>query len=261
MVRCGPGWVEMGGMFTGLVEETGTVEALRRSAGASRLIVRAGRLAAECRVGESVAVNGCCLTVATAPGDGTLEFDLLEETLRRTNLGNEPALVNLERALAANGRLGGHFVQGHVDCTAAVRGWERAGEDYRLDIELPRDFAKYVVEKGSISVDGISLTVAEVGEESFAVWIIPHTREQTNLREVQAGGRVESRVRSAGEICRADLRAMRGFIRIRQRTNPSSGGDWRHARIATLRRGGQADFIGGERRGCCRVRARGFWRD
>jgi riboflavin synthase len=110
-------------------------------------------------------------------------FDLLEETLRRTNLGGlgEDDLVNLERALRADGRLGGHFVQGHVDCVAAVRAWEPVGLDYRLEIVLPREFAKYVVAKGSIAVDGISLTVAELGEESFVVWVIPHTRERTNL--------------------------------------------------------------------------------
>jgi len=177
-------------MFTGLVEETGVVEALHRRQGASRLIVAAERLAPECRAGESVAVNGCCLTVAAPPEGGRLEFDLLEETLRRTNLGRGGPLVNLERALRVDGRLGGHFVQGHVDCTAAVRAWEAAGEDYRLEIELPREFARYVVEKGSIAVDGISLTVAAVGGESFTTWIIPHTRERTNLREAAAGGLV-----------------------------------------------------------------------
>jgi len=169
-------------MFTGLVEETGTLEALRRTQEATRLVMRAGSLVAQCREGERIAVNGCCLTVAAAV-DGRLEFDLLEETLRRTNLGGlEPgALVNLERALRADGRLGGHFVQGHVDCVAGVRGWEAVGLDYRLEVELPEEFAQYVVEKGSIAVDGISLTVGELREESFVVWIIPHTRERTNL--------------------------------------------------------------------------------
>jgi len=179
-------------MFTGLVEETGVVEAFQRREGASRLVLRAGALARECAPGESVAVNGCCLTVAQPPADGRLEFDLLEETVRRTNLGRLEAgsRVNLERALPANGRLGGHFVQGHVDCVAAVRAWAPAGLDYRLEIELPRDFAQYVVEKGSIAVDGISLTVAELTEESFTAWIIPHTRENTNLSRARAGGAV-----------------------------------------------------------------------
>jgi riboflavin synthase len=179
-------------MFTGLVEETGVIEAFHRKEGASRLVLRAGRLGAECTEGESVAVNGCCLTVATPPADGLLEFDLLEETLRRTNLGRLEvgSMVNLERALAANGRLGGHFVQGHVDCVAAVRACEPVGLDYRLEIELPGEFARYIVQKGSIAVDGISLTVAEVKKESFVVWIIPHTRERTNLAEGRAGALV-----------------------------------------------------------------------
>jgi riboflavin synthase len=178
-------------MFTGLVEATGIAQALHRregAPGASRLILLAEGLGAGCREGESIAVNGCCLTLATPPAQGRLEFDLLEETLRRTNLGRlEPgALVNLERALPADGRLGGHFVQGHVDCAAAVRAWEPVGLDYRLEIELPRAFARYLVEKGSIAVDGISLTVAELKEESFTTWIIPHTREVTNLRAQKA---------------------------------------------------------------------------
>ena len=165
---------------------------LHRREGASRLILRAARLAAECREGESIAVNGCCLTVAGAPADGRLEFDLLEETLRRTNLGRLEAggTVNLERALPADGRLGGHFVQGHVDCMAVVRAWEPVGLDYRLEIELPREFARYVVEKGSIAVDGISLTVAELKEETFAAWIIPTARERTNLSGASAGALV-----------------------------------------------------------------------
>ena len=181
--------VESGGMFTGLVEETGTAMELHRRHGASRLIVQATRLATECREGESIAVNGCCLTVAEPPADGRLEFDLLEETLRRTNLGRLETgwPVNLERALSADGRLGGHFVQGHVDCMAAVRAWEPVGLDYRLEIELPREFARYVVEKGSIAVDGISLTVAELKEETLTVWIIPNTRKRTNLSGASAG--------------------------------------------------------------------------
>lgn len=170
-----------------MVEEMGMVEEFRRREGASRLIVRAG-MAGECTVGESVAVNGCCLTVA-ARGTGRMEFDLLEETLRRTNLGGVEVggVVNLERALRVDGRLGGHFVQGHVDCVSAVTGYVAAGMDYRLTVELPERYARYVVEKGSIAVNGISLTVAEMGEGRMTMWIIPHTREVTNLRGVKVG--------------------------------------------------------------------------
>jgi riboflavin synthase len=179
-------------MFTGLVEETGVVEAFHRRRGASRLVLKAGPLTEEAAPGGSIAVNGCCLTLAAEPAKGRLEFDLLEETLRRTNLGQlQPgAPVNLERALPANGRLGGHFVQGHVDCVAPVLAWAPVGEDYRLEIGLPESFARYVVEKGSIAVDGISLTVAELKEESFTIWIIPHTRAATNLCATGAGSRV-----------------------------------------------------------------------
>ena len=173
-----------------MVEETGALVALNRRQGASRLVLQAARLGVECQEGESIAVNGCCLTVAEPPAEGLLAFDLLEETLRRTNLGRLEAgsPVNLERALPANGRLGGHFVQGHIDCVAAIRGWEPVGLDYRLEIELPKEFAQYVVGKGSIAVDGISLTVSEYTEESFTVWIIPHTREVTNLGAAKLAG-------------------------------------------------------------------------
>ncbi len=181
--------MESGAMFTGLVEQTGSVEALDLRQGASRLVLRAGTLADGCTEGESIAVNGCCLTLANKPANGRLAFDLLEETLRRTNLGRmEPGSpVNLERALRADGRLGGHFVQGHIDCVAAITAWEPVGLDYRLEIELPKEFARYVVEKGSIAVDGISLTVAELKEQRFTIWIIPHTREGTNLSAASAG--------------------------------------------------------------------------
>jgi len=179
-------------MFTGLVEATGAVEALHRGQGASRLILRAEGLAPDCLPGESIAVNGCCLTVAAPPAAGCMEFHLLDETLRRTNLGRlEPgAPVNLERALPAQGRLGGHFVQGHIDCAAPILAWEPSGLDYRLEIALPPAFARYMVEKGSIAVDGISLTVAALNENSFTIWIIPATREATNLRATRPGALV-----------------------------------------------------------------------
>lgn len=169
-------------MFTGLIEETGRVVEVSSDGAPKRLHVAAARLAGKTELGESVAVNGCCLTVARRQ-DGELTFDLLEETLRRTNLKTlrPGGLVNLERALAADGRLGGHFVQGHVDCTARILAVEENGADLRIEMELPPEFAHYVAAKGSVAVDGISLTVAEVSHESFAVWIIPHTRMQTNL--------------------------------------------------------------------------------
>lgn len=178
-------------MFTGLVEEVGRVRWIRATDHGIQLEIAAPSVATEARTGESVAVNGCCLTVTAHRGD-QFTFDLLDETLNRTNLRQlrPDMLVNLERPLAAGGRLGGHFVQGHIDCAAAILSYEMAGKDHRLEIALPREFAHYVARKGSIAVNGISLTVADVGPGSFAVWIIPHTRRATNLQLAEAGQQV-----------------------------------------------------------------------
>jgi riboflavin synthase len=175
-------------MFTGLIEEVGTVLTMERNTQGARLEIAASGLSGKAQIGESIAVNGCCLTVCLRR-DSHLVFDLLEETLQRTNLRTlrRDDFVNLERALLADGRLGGHFVQGHVDCNARILSFDETGADWRLSVELPAEFAKYVVEKGSIAVNGISLTVAEVSEKSFAVWIIPHTKAQTNLALARPG--------------------------------------------------------------------------
>ena len=175
-------------MFTGLVEETGDLVSLDRSATGARLTLRAPLVSGDARIGDSIAINGCCLTVVARDGE-KLGFDLLSETLARTNLGalQTGAPVNLERALAANARLGGHFVQGHIDCTAEVLALEAHGADHRLEIALPAEFAHLVAFKGSIAVDGISLTVAEVRDASFVLWIIPHTLKQTNLSARRTG--------------------------------------------------------------------------
>jgi riboflavin synthase len=178
-------------MFTGLIEEVGTVIALPTDGAATRLEIEALQLVQKVRVGDSVAVNGCCLTVAFHRGSA-LTFDVLQESLRRTNLGNlEPGNpVNLERAVTAGAHLGGHFVQGHIDCAVPVLALEKIGRDLRVQVELPPEFAQYVAYKGSIAVNGISLTVAEVLEKSFAVWIIPHTKAQTNLATTKCGDSV-----------------------------------------------------------------------
>ena len=176
-------------MFTGLIEEAGRVAWLRRSSERGvQLQVNAPLIANNAHTGDSISVNGCCLTV-TGHRQDTITFDLLQETLDRTNLRllRPDATVNLERALAADGRLGGHFVQGHVDCTAGVVSFEERGDDFRHELETPDDFSHYLAFKGSIAVNGISLTVAEVLDRSFAVWIIPHTRKVTNLRATQNG--------------------------------------------------------------------------
>ena len=160
---------------------------IRMSDRGTQLQLTAPKLAPTVRVGDSIAVNGCCLTVSTQR-DEQLTFDLLEETLDRTNLKQlrRDSPVNLERALAAGAPVGGHFVQGHVDCRAKVISFERTGDDYRLEIELPADFAHYAAYKGSVAINGISLTIAELLEKSFAVWIIPHTKRHTNLDKIEA---------------------------------------------------------------------------
>jgi riboflavin synthase len=175
-------------MFTGLIEEVGNVTALGASKNGYQLKIAAARIGKKIRRGDSLAVNGCCLTLNSRRGD-ELIFDLLEETVARTNLKNlqRKQPVNLERAVAASERLGGHFVQGHIDCVAPVITYQQTGADFRLEIELPKTFAHYVASKGSIAVNGISLTVADVLAKSFVVWIIPYTRTHTNLDRVQAG--------------------------------------------------------------------------
>ncbi|HEV3410103.1 MAG TPA: riboflavin synthase [Chthoniobacterales bacterium] len=175
-------------MFTGLIEEVATVLWIRASERGTQLQIAAPGISEELRKGDSVAVNGCCLTVTSLRGE-QLTFDLLEETLDRTNLRHlrRDSLVNLERSLTLSDRLGGHFVQGHVDCAVPVISFEESQRDARLEIQLPPEFAHYVAYKGSIAVNGISLTVAEVLPESFAVWIIPHTRRHTNLSAASAG--------------------------------------------------------------------------
>jgi riboflavin synthase len=176
------------GVFTGLIEEVGRVLWLRLTERGTQLQLTAPKLAPAVAVGDSVAVNGCCLTVSAHRGE-QVTFDLLEETLERTNLKRlrRDSAVNLERALAAGAPLGGHFVQGHIDCSAKVISFERTGEDYRLKVELPPDFAHYAAYKGSVAINGISLTVAELLEKSFVVWIIPHTKRHTNIDNIETG--------------------------------------------------------------------------
>jgi riboflavin synthase len=173
-------------MFTGLIEEIGNVHRIGATDCGMQLEVTAAMTAADLSEGDSVAVNGCCLT-ATTIHNGNLTFDLLEETLARTNLRllRPRSPVNLERALAATGRLGGHFVQGHIDATARVLSSVAREADHRIEVELTAGFARYVVSRGSVALNGVSLTIAEVLPTSFVVWIIPHTRRQTNFETLQ----------------------------------------------------------------------------
>ena len=182
-------------MFTGIVEEAGVVEKITPEKKSIELTVRAVICGRGVKVGDSVAVNGCCLTAVKVSVRGRaklIQFDLLQESWRRTNFQfTKPgSLVNLERSLRANGELGGHFVTGHVDGLGKIIRWERAGKDHVLDIAAPADVMRYLVFKGSIAVDGISLTVADVQKKSFRIWIIPHTYEVTALRERKVGDAV-----------------------------------------------------------------------
>jgi len=182
-------------MFTGIVEETGAIEQIRPGPESIEVIVRMRACGRGLKVGDSLAINGCCLTVVKLRSRGKWKlarFDLLKETWLRTNLqfAAVGALVNLERPLRADGKLDGHFVTGHIDGVGRITRWEKTGQDYVLDISAPPAVMRYVVLKGSIAIDGISLTVAGVQKKSFRVWIIPHTYEVTALRERKKGDAV-----------------------------------------------------------------------
>jgi len=183
-------------MFTGIVEETGSVEAIKTSGKSIQLTVRMNLCGRGLKVGGSLAVNGCCLTAVKIATHGRHKracFDLLKETWQRTNLqfARPGSLVNLERPLRTDGHLGGHFVTGHIDGLGTVTRWERLGQDHVLDIAAPPEVMRYIVQKGSVAVDGISLTVAGVQQKGFRIWIIPHTYEVTALRERKVGDAVD----------------------------------------------------------------------
>src|SRR5580704_9315265 len=194
-------------MFTGIVEETGIVERIKPSAKSIELTVRTKVCGRGLKIGDSLAVNGCCLTVvklAPRAGGKSVRMDLLKETWERTNLQftRRGSLVNLERSLKVGARLGGHFVMGHIDGTGKITRWERAGSDHVLEISAPPEVMRYLVFKGSVTVDGISLTVAQVGRKSFRVWIIPHTYEVTALRERKVGAAVNLEADILGKYVR-----------------------------------------------------------
>ncbi len=182
-------------MFTGIIEETGVVEAIEPKSGSFQLTIRIRKTGEDIKIGDSLAVNGCCLTVVRIDPKGNdkiVQFDLLEETWGVTNLQYciSGSLVNLERSLEAGGRLGGHFVTGHIDGVGKIAQWEQKGEDRKIKIFASNKVMRYVVHKGSIAIDGISLTVAEVEKEHFSVWIIPHTFELTAIKERSLGDAV-----------------------------------------------------------------------
>ncbi|MDA7868196.1 riboflavin synthase [Akkermansiaceae bacterium] len=176
-------------MFTGLVEATGTVVSLIEKGEQATLILDIP-FADELALGDSVATNGCCLTVASL--DDKVSFDLLAQTLKVTSLGGlqQGRHVNLERALAVGDRLGGHFVQGHVDDTGTITDLSPMGQDYRLEVALPESVHSLCIDKGSLCIDGISLTIAELTAGSAVFWITPHTLQATHLGEASVGQKV-----------------------------------------------------------------------
>ena len=175
-------------MFTGIIEEVGEIAEIADSGGFRTVRVGARRILDGIQAGASISVNGVCLTARTIHNDG-FTADLSHETLERTSLKvlATGSLANLERPMRADGRFDGHIVQGHVDGVGRIRAFTRKGDDYRLEVEFPESALRYIVEKGSISVDGISLTIARVKPYVFEVAIIPHTFDNTNLQRAQAG--------------------------------------------------------------------------
>jgi riboflavin synthase len=193
-------------MFTGIIEALGTVASIESAGELARLAIDAPEIARDVRVGESVAVNGCCLTVVAAES-GCLHFDVIQESLLRTSLGDLAAgsPVNLERAMRLDGRLDGHIVQGHVDGTGRVERVERDGDDVRLYVACGREITDNLVEKGSVAIDGVSLTVVGVSETGFDVALIPHTLEVTNLGVAKVGDRVNLEADVLGKYVKSYL--------------------------------------------------------
>jgi riboflavin synthase len=175
-------------VFSGIVRELGVVVAAEEAGGGRVLVVRAPETAARTGVGDSVSINGCCLT-ATEIADATITFHAVPETIARSTLGSlaPHARVNVEPALRAGEELGGHYVQGHVDAAGRIQSVEAEGEGLRVFVEAPADLLRYCVEKGSITVDGVSLTVAELADDAFAVALVPHTLAATTLSALQPG--------------------------------------------------------------------------
>ncbi len=245
-------------MFTGIVESVGKVAGIERQGESVRLTVAAGSVAEDAGLGDSISINGVCLTVVEARPP-QLVFDAVYETMRKTSLGDLQVGdgVNLERALAANGRFGGHIVQGHVDGTGRIASMRPIGNSWFVYIDASPELMRYIVTKGSVAVDGISLTVAEAEDRTFALSIIPHTWDNTTLHEKRAGDTVnietdivgkyvekmigansggsdggrygEQRERDRGGVS-MDLLARSGYVATEVATETDSryggGGDW-----------------------------------
>lgn len=198
-------------MFTGLVEEVGEVKEIKRSSKGALLTVKCRTVLEGTKVGDSISVNGVCLTVTEISGE-SLSFFVSNETLKRSNLGElrQKQFANLERALRVGDRLGGHIVQGHVDTVTKVTGIKREGESFIFSFKLPKEYSHLIVEKGSIAIDGISLTVARLNPDSFSVAVIPHTYENTNLRWKKPGNTVNLEFDLIGKYVERMLRSAPG---------------------------------------------------
>jgi riboflavin synthase len=215
-------------MFTGIIQKTGRIVELQRRGGSGRVLVESSAWDSPLVLGESIAVNGCCLTVAAMDGS-RMRFDVLEETFARTCLGEKRSgqRVNLERALKAGDALGGHFVTGHVDGTGRVREVRQIGRDISVSIHPPRELLSGMVPKGSIALDGISLTIVELAPDFFSVHIIPHTIAETAIGELKSGDAVNLETDMIGKYVQRFLQSA-----------PASGGlTWDKLR--------DAGFVGG----------------
>jgi riboflavin synthase len=196
-------------LFTGIIEVVGEVEASRMASDVLKLRIRCGRVAEGVALGDSIAVNGTCLTITGIDGE-TLDFDAVRETLEKSALSDlqQASRVNLERAMQAGGRLDGHIVQGHVDGVGTVRSLERQGDDVQLFVDCAPDVAGMLVDKGSVTIDGVSLTVVSAGPDGFDVALIPHTLSHTTLGDAIPGRRVNLEVDILGKYVKTYLDRM-----------------------------------------------------
>lgn len=203
-------------MFTGIIEELGTLRGVRTSGGGRQLSISARTVLEDVAIGDSIAINGVCLTVTSFSRDG-FTADAVEETVKKTTLGSlvQGAPLNLERALRAGGKLGGHYVQGHVDTTSVLKSLEARSDSWILQFVLPREFTGNVIPVGSIAIDGVSLTVAEKGSDTFSVSIIPHTFHSTLIASYRTGCSVNLEFDVIGKY-------VQSFVEVETRQRPTN---------------------------------------
>lgn len=217
-------------MFTGIIEDVGTVTAVQKSGNSARLTIQAAAILDDVQLGDSIAVNGVCLTV-TAMNAATFSADVMHETLARSSLGqlHGGSQVNLERAMAANGRFGGHMVSGHIDGTGVISGIRRDENAVWYTVRTDAAILRYIIEKGSVAMDGISLTVARVSDEDFSVSVIPHTAANTTLS-----------ARRCGDVVNLENDCIGKYVEklLRQRAAPAPSGSKSNVTMALLAQAG-----------------------